>query len=103
MDKINFSKNWNNKLACNAFTTLRSYDNKRYLLEKEFEILINGEYLCKAVIVALQSLDISELSDTVAYIDTGSNAIKCANSIRLLYGLSPGVPFHLALITLVKV
>lgn len=37
MNTLNFSKNWNNKLDCKVFTTLRLHNPNKYL-----KIIVNG-------------------------------------------------------------
>lgn len=53
---MNFDKNWNNKLDCSVFTTIRKYDKDKALAvgrtfgEKE-SITLQREHYCFAVLL----------------------------------------------------
>lgn len=40
---IRFSYNWNNKLNCKAFTTIRLHSPERYFLGAKFNVYLNGK------------------------------------------------------------
>lgn len=84
MDKIEFSYNWNNKLNCMAFTTLRLF-NKKYTIGQTYTIKLNGVDICKATIVDIKPIRLEQVNNYIAYLDTGYNREKCIDIIRTMY------------------
>lgn len=82
MQKLIFSYNWNHKLDCNVFTTLR--------LSDRFKI---GEYVnveCKSLKFVAQIIDkktimLNQINNFVAYLDTGYSVDECRNLLRKMY------------------
>lgn len=86
---IRFSYNWNNKLGCKAFTTLR-LNNGKYEAEKVYDIYLDEKgkdpkYLGKARCVRTKVFVLEQVNDFIAYLDTGYNAQECWNIIRRMY------------------
>ena len=84
MQRIDFSYNWNKKLDCNAFTTLRL--SPRFQVGEEVEVFLNsarraGRYR----IAGKKELKLDTLNDYHAYVDTGYNAEECKNILRKMY------------------
>jgi hypothetical protein len=71
MDTIKFSHNWNNKLDCHAFTTLRRSNPRRY----------------------------AAISDFITWIDTGYSLDECKGILRKMYpDVIEQTPFDLVLL-----
>lgn len=85
IDKLTFSQNWNGKLDCTCFTTLRLRNDKKYFVGKQFEIWLKQEYKGRAQIVDIKYLLLDQISDWIARLDTGYNAEKCKDIIRTMY------------------
>jgi hypothetical protein len=89
MDRVNFNKNWNNKLFCDFFTTIRVRDDNRFQLGKSINaVLLSGdqEILSKPVkIYALHHLKLENLTDTVTLPDTGMNRDKTIGMFHTMY------------------
>ncbi len=83
MDKLNFSFNWNNKLDCKAFTSLRLSD--RFNIGDCIEITLKHEHLYFANIIGKRSFLLEHVTDYIAYIDTGYDAEKCKNILKRMY------------------
>lgn len=96
MEIIKFSYNWNKKLNCDCFTTLRLPSSK-FQLHKEFMIELNGVALKTAKIVALKHSNTDTFTDEMCYLDTGYNAEETRNIITKMYKKLPDV---MTLITL---
>jgi uncharacterized protein YqfB (UPF0267 family) len=104
MQKISFSYNWNNKLNCNAFSTIRLKQPSKYVLGEIYEIYLKKEQkpLFNAQIMDIKYFTIDKINEFMAYIDTGYSKEKCQNIIRTMY---PKVDFEikeLCFILLVK-
>lgn len=87
---IKFSYNWNNKLNCKAFTTLR-LSSEKYEAEKVYDIYLQEKknetpiFLGKARCVATKVFELEKVNDFIAYLDTGYNAQECWNIVRRMY------------------
>jgi hypothetical protein len=85
MDVLSFSYNWNNKLDCQAYTTLRLMSGK-YRVGNQFQVLLNGQDHHKAEVVDVKSLKLAQINEFIAHIDTGYTAEECRNILRRMYG-----------------
>jgi len=85
MKTINFSYNWNNKLDCKAFTTLRLSSRKKYKIGEDYSIYLKGEFVKDAKIVDIKTIWLHEINDFIAYLDTGYNKEECTNVIKTMY------------------
>ena len=88
MGIINFSYNWNNKLDCKSFTTLRLKSDK-YLIGHDYEIILNIKKESKSFGVCkiedIRIMRIEHLNEFIARIDTGYSLEKCVNLIKTMY------------------
>lgn len=95
MDEINFSNNWNNKLECDCYTTIRLTSDK-YVFGRAYQINRTKKtkagtektYLHDAVIAAMHVMTIDKITNFMAYIDTGYDAVQCRDIIRKMYKYS---------------
>jgi len=74
--KIKFSKNWNNKLNQEYFTTIRKFskDKYNYYLMKMgdvFDVVLANKKIGKAKLVLLETYKFKELSHALVMVDTG--------------------------------
>lgn len=68
---LDFSNNWNNKLNCFSFTTIRPNSNK-YKLNDEVVVRLKDVIYCKAKLVKIRKLSIAEIiEEGVGFTDTG--------------------------------
>lgn len=71
MDRITFSYNWNNKLDCNCFTTLRKHVPSRFQSGKLFEVWFHGKPRCQVEVLDVKIITVDSLNSWIAYLDTG--------------------------------
>lgn len=72
-ERINFSRNWNNKLLCNVFTTIKPA-NKKCNIDDVFDIRIDGQFYCYAKLIKFETKKISEIiSFGMNFIDADMN------------------------------
>lgn len=83
MDILKFSYNWNNKLDCKGFTTLRL--SNRFKPDQEYRIMLKGVRVCDARVVDVKRFLLHEINDWIAYIDTGYDANECKEIIKKMY------------------
>lgn len=84
MDQLNFSTNWNNKLDCTAFTTLR-LPNEKYKLGELFQITLNGVEKGIGRIISITYINIDNINEYIARLDTGYSTDECKVIIRNIY------------------
>ena len=82
---INFSYNCNNKLDNKAFTTIRLHNPNKYIVEKEYNILLNEIPKGVAVLQDKRTFGIIKLTDFICYLDTGYNQIQTINMLKRMY------------------
>ena len=72
-DRIDFSKNWNNKLLCGVFTTIRpSY--KKYHVDDVFDIRIDERFFCYAKVLKSEVMSLKNIIHLGFHLtDTGMN------------------------------
>ena len=83
MKTIPFSYNWNNKLDCKAFTTLRL--NNSYEVGDEVEIFLKSQTKGIGIIVGKKVLKLKDINEFIARIDTGYSAEECKKLIQTMY------------------
>lgn len=102
MENIPFSYNWNNKLDCGAFTTIRLYNPNKHFVGNHVRPSLKGADKGAAVIMAVKTFYLHQLNPFISYLDTGYSVEECTRIIRTMY---PAVDFaqkKLALILIVK-
>jgi len=83
-EKIDFSQNWNNKLNCKCFTTLR-LKSEKYKIGNVYEITLKGGTMFFAKIIAIKTLKIHQINDFIAAIDTGYSVEEMKRLIKTMY------------------
>lgn len=88
MEALKFSYNWNNKLDCKAFTSLRLSD--RFQVGQEYKIELRGKgghYESKGVakIQEIRQFKLAQLNAFVAYLDTGYSLQECKDILMRMY------------------
>lgn len=86
---IRFTKNWNNKLFCDCFTSIR-LDQDKYQVGIQYDATLttpDGKaILIKYVTCVTKTvLTIDQITDAMAWVDTGMNADKCRAMIKKMY------------------
>jgi hypothetical protein len=88
MDTIKFNQNWNKKIFCTAFTTIRT-PQPRFVLGNSYEILLQDIPVKECKIIDIRTIELIALKDSEAYLDAGVNRNKFFEIIRDLYGTWP--------------
>jgi len=72
---INFSKNWNKKLDCDFFTTIRNVEKASYYqlrVKEKFEVRVNRKRYCDAILKDATVIKFNEVKTPELFvIDTG--------------------------------
>lgn len=102
METISFSFNWNNKLECNAFTTIRIYSERKHVQGALFHVKLKGVDKGIIRLEEVKPFHLANLNSFIAYLDTGYSVENCTQIIHKMY---PDVDFtkvKLALLLCVK-
>jgi len=83
IDKITFVSNWNNKLFCKCFTTMRL--NNHFYIGNTYNIELKGKIIGEALLIDKKSFYIKDLNEWIAHIDTGYNVQECKNILLTMY------------------
>lgn len=83
MNRFDFSTNWNNKLQCDYYTTLRL--SGRYERGRTYEVWHKGQFLHHARVMGKKTLSMDTITEWIAYIDTGYSREECCKIIRRMY------------------
>jgi hypothetical protein len=88
MQEIKFSYNWNNKLKCSCFTTIRVHHPAKYSIGKQYVIKYKEENLGVATIVDIKTFPMSKLNNFMCYIDTGYSPEETKNMLCKMHQVS---------------
>ena len=83
MKRLEFNTNWNNKLECGAFTTIRLSD--KYEIGDMVEVRLKGTVKTHGIIRGKRCILLDMINNFIAYIDTGYNADECKNILTTMY------------------
>lgn len=87
--ELNFSTNWNNKLNCRCFTTIRLHNPKKYFIGAVFSVFLKGILKGRAEVIGVKICTIKDISEYVARLDTGYSAEECQKMLREMYKNKP--------------
>jgi len=92
MNIINFEENFNKKLDCDIFTTIRKTNRAKYesyLLRtgEKFNITLNNEFYCLAKLIKVDHEKYSKMNDYLLVLDSGMTNFVSINTLMKKYGL----------------
>ena|SRR3990167_5890676 len=78
MNKIKFTKDWNNKLQCRVFTTIRKFDLKKYIyyqnkINEVFDVEVAGIVRFQARLCSVKWENLNEVEPFLLFLDTGED------------------------------
>ncbi len=87
---LRFSYNWNKKLDCNCFTTLRLHDAAKYQPGKVYNVYLEEKgkeqkYLGQAECITVLTLQKSDITEMQARLDTGYSAAETRKILDRMY------------------
>jgi len=83
--ELDFTTNWNNKLNCDCFTTLRLFNPIKHCVGNRFSIRLRGFHKGYANLIAVRTILLDGINDFAARLDTGYSAKECQEVIRTMY------------------
>lgn len=99
LKELHFSRNWNNKLNCNSFSTVRIRNDNKYVLLDLYRIFLRHEVYPQYVdfsVARLQSIThfyLNKVTPGITFIDTNLPVIDFIQLITKMYK-KKGVDFH---------
>ncbi len=103
MKRINFAKNWNFKLYSKAFSTIRLENSEKYIVGKEYAVWLGEEVYSCAVLVSARVLPLNELTEEMAYLDTGLSLKKTKELLREFYPeICEDTPMHYLIFSITR-
>jgi len=91
---LKFSYNWNGKLNCQCFTTLRLNQPMKYYKGAVFNVFLNNQPKGRAKVLEVNCFTIDQINEFVARVDTGLSAKECQRMIREMYKNSPQINWN---------
>lgn len=85
MKTLTFSYNFNNKLSCRAFTTLRLADESRFKIGNQFLVADKKTEYGLFEVRDVKTLRLEDINAWISYIDTGYDQTTCKEMIRTMY------------------
>lgn len=93
MDKqrLEFEQNWNNKLNCNSFTTIRLHDPRKYCIDAVMSVYLKGIWKGDAKVIDVKTISLDQMNNYISLLDLGLCPDKAKETIRSLYKKQPYV------------
>jgi hypothetical protein len=82
---IPFTTNWNNKLDCKAFTTIRIRNDEKYKIGHKYCITLNKLPQFVAEIVSITHFQLNSITPAMSYLDTGYGTEETKKIIEKMY------------------
>ena len=84
MESIKFNHNWNNKLDCKCFTTVRLKYDAKYFVGAKFSVDFKGKFFY-VIVRDVRHFMLKDLDLFTAMLDTGYSTFEFRNIIRTMY------------------
>lgn len=85
MYKLEFFFDWNKKLQCSCFTTIRLYNEAKYYPGNRLEVFLNNVRIKEVEVVENRKIMLSGINEFIAGLDTGHGVMACQEVIRKMY------------------
>ena len=89
MERLTFSHNWNRKLDCDVFSTIRLWNPAKHYEGKEVEIYDNsvnpGRYKGRGKYAIVSEFKLNQLKPAAAMLDTGYSLEETINILKTMY------------------
>jgi len=85
MKDIKFSYNWNNKLNCFVFTTIRLENESKYKIEETYNIYLKENLIKTAQIIDIKTIYLHQINSYIALLDTGYSVAETKELFKKMY------------------
>lgn len=83
-NEISFSYNWNNKLQCHRFTTIRAANPAKYKIGNVYDIKYKDQCF-QAQIIDIRTISLDQINEFIGGVDTGYSAEEAKTILRRMY------------------
>ena len=90
MDVIPFTYNWNNKLDCFAFTTIRIYNPSKHFVGNKVRPMLKGVNKGDGTIIEVKTFLLHQMNNYMSYLDMGYGVDDGKKVITTMY---PSIDF----------
>lgn len=90
-ERLEFEENFNNKLNCYCFTTIRLHHPVKNAIGAIKQIYLKGVWKGNAKIMNASTITLGQINRTMSKLDTGLLPEECRRLIRNLYKNRPGI------------
>lgn len=93
MDKqrLEFEQNWNNKLNCSSFTTIRLHNPRKYCVDAVMSVYLKGIWKGDAKVIDVKTISLDQVNNYISLLDLGLPPDRAKETIRSLYKKQPYV------------
>lgn len=82
---VEFSRNWNKKLNCDFFPTIRCTNTQKYYPGAVHRVICKGEYCFNAQIVSVQHTFLKDLPNMYCLMDAGHTHAETKALMKSIY------------------
>lgn len=83
---LKFDQNWNCKLYCNVFTTLRPRNDEAHFIGAKFDAYLKETFMGDVEVMQVVNLaNLDKMTDAMALIDTGYGKAETIEILETLY------------------
>ena len=90
-ERLEFEDNFNNKLNCQCFTTIRIHQPVRNAIGAVKQVYLKGVWKGNAWIIHATTITMDRINLPMAKLDTGLSPEECRRLIKSLYKNRPGI------------
>lgn len=83
-ESLKFSYNWNNKLYCKVFTTIR-LPQEKFRVGNTLSVVLKNDYAGDCEVLSVTKFKLNDLTNGMALIDTGYSKQECIKVISSMY------------------
>lgn len=74
LGKMEYNRNWNNKLACDCYTSIRLANAGKYKVGRRYGVYLNSKHHHDAILLEVRELTLDQINERLARLDTGYGA-----------------------------
>ena len=97
-ERLEFEENYNGKLNCQCFTTIRLHHPVKNAVGAIKQIYLKGVWKGNARIMHAATITLDRINLPMAKLDTGLSPEECRKKIRFLYRNRPGIHWETQLL-----
>jgi hypothetical protein len=85
LEVLEFSGDWNKKLGCQYYTTIRLNNPSKYMVGKQLKVMLSRRLHHIAEVACISELTLGRVSEAMAFIDAGLELPKFKTMFTKMY------------------